>query len=298
MELSGYEIYQMVSRGAGPEGLTEAADVSRDARTRIQALGDELRGLTGQLQGLWQGRASDRAAQAVQPIEQSLQRAQETLDRADAALRTQAQSYGRLRQQVQPMATPYPPELTLFDEITPWDTDNELARKAWFEADAHNRRVYAEYVGLTGQNQAMLPQAPGASGGAPGADTAVGSSGGAGVRSGTPAPPQVGDGGGGTSPSSAGGPAAGGGSSPGSAGGDKPSAGGGGKTSASEVGGGDGGGSPRPPGVAGPTAPRQPGERTGVAHAGAGGPGGVAPPPPPPAGGAARRAGWVAGGGP
>ncbi|MBP2338220.1 WXG100 family type VII secretion target [Saccharothrix coeruleofusca] len=265
-ELSGYEIYQMVSRGAGPDGLTQAADVSRDARTRIEALGDELRRLTAEAQAEWRGRASERAAQAAQPIGQALQRAQEALDKADASLRAQAQNYGVLRQQVQPMATPYPPELTFFDEITPWDTDNELARKAWFEADAHNRRVYAEYAAVTGRNQAMLPQVPPASGGVMGADTAVQATGGAGARSATSAPPQVGSAGS-TSPSSAG-----------SAGGGEVSAppstsGGGGRTSASSAGRGDGGptsggggGDTGPAGraaaVHGPSAaPKQPGDR-------------------------------------
>ncbi|MBB5801791.1 WXG100 family type VII secretion target [Saccharothrix ecbatanensis] len=280
--LSGYEIYLMVSQGAGPDGLNQAADVSKDARTRIQALGDELRRLTTEMQSAWQGKASDQAAQAVQPIEQALQRAQETLDKADASLRTQAQSYGRLRGQVLPMATPQPPELTLFDEITPWDTDNEIARKEWFEADANNRRVYAEYATATGQNQAMLPQVPQASGGAQGANTAVQSASGAGVQAATPAPPQVGDAGS-TSPSSA----------AGSAGGDKtsapPSVSGGGKTSASSAGGtggtggGDGGLGGRAPAVQGPTAPKQPGDRTAVADWSTGVPGGVpiASPPPP-----------------
>ena len=268
--LSGYEIYLMVSQGEGPDGLNQAADVSKDARTRIQALGDELRRLTTELQAAWQGKASDRAAQAVQPIEQALQRAQETLDKADASLRTQAQNYGRLRGQVLPMATPQPPELTLFDELTPWDTDNEIARKEWFEADANNRRVYAEYATATGQNQATLPQMPQASGGAPGANTAVQSVSGAGVQAATTAPPQVGDAGAGaTSPSSAG-----------SAGGEKtsapPSVGGGGRTSASSTGGGGGGDlGGRAPAVAGPSAPRQPGDRTAVADWSTGVPGGV-----------------------
>lgn len=267
-ELNGYQIYQMVSQGAGPDGLNQAADVSKDAGTRIQALGDELRRLTSEMQTTWQGKASDRAAQAVRPIEEALQRAQETLHQADASLRTQAQSYSRLRQVVMPMATEHPPELTLFDEITPWDTDNELARKEWFKADANNRRVYAEYATATGQNQAMLPQTPQAAGGA-GADTAVQAAGGPTVRSATSAPPQVGDAGG-TSPSSAG-----------AAGGDRTSAppsvgsGGGGRTSASEAGGGDGDLGGRAPAVQRPTAPLPPGDRTAVADWSAGVPGGV-----------------------
>ncbi|KOX19370.1 hypothetical protein ADK67_33695 [Saccharothrix sp. NRRL B-16348] len=261
----------MVSQGAGPEGLNQAADVSKDARTRIQALGDELRRLTAELQAAWQGKASERAAQAVQPIEQALQRAQETLDKADASLRTQAQSYGQFRQRVMPMATPQPPELTLFDELTPWDTDNEIARKEWFEADANNRRVYAEYATATGQNQATLPQMPQGAGGVLAADTAVQAVSGPGVQAAPSAPPQVGDAGA-TSPSSA----------AGAAGGDKTSAppsvggGGGGKTSASgAVGGGEGDLGGRAPAVQGPAAPRQPGDRTAVADWSTGVPGGL-----------------------
>ncbi|QFZ19740.1 PPE domain-containing protein [Saccharothrix syringae] len=300
-EPSGYEIWLMVSQGASPDELNRAADVSEEARTRIQALADELRRLTAKAQEHWQGEASDRAAQAEQPIEQALQRAQETLGRTDASWRTQAQNYGRLRQQVMPMATAQPPELTLFDELTPWDTDNEIARKEWFEADAHNRRVYGEYAAMTGQNQAVLPQMAQAPGGVLAADTAVQATSGPGVRSAASAPPQVGGAGAGagaTSPSSAG---SGGGektSAPpvtGAAGTDdnasaRPSTSGGGKTSLSNTGGGDGGLglAGRGPGVQGPAAPgpaapRPSGDRTTIADwSAAGVPGGLpitAPPP-------------------
>ncbi|MBB5957244.1 WXG100 family type VII secretion target [Saccharothrix tamanrassetensis] len=266
--LSGYEIYQMVSRGAGPGGLNQAADVSKDARTRIQSLGDELRRLTAEMQAAWQGKAADRAAQAVQPIEQALQRAQETLDKADASLRTQAETYGLLKQQVLPMATPQPPELTLFDELTPWDTDNEIARKEWFVADANNRRVYAEYATATGRNEAMLPQMSQAAGGAQGANTAVQGAGGGGVQSATSPPPQVGNAGT-TSPSSAG-------SAGGEAASVPPSMSGGGGTSVSSAGsGGDGVPAGRAPAAHGTTAPKQRGDRTAVADWSAGVPGGV-----------------------
>ncbi|MEV8443748.1 PPE domain-containing protein [Actinosynnema sp. NPDC051121] len=278
---SGYDIYSMASQGAGSEGLNQAADASRDARTRIQALTEELRRLTGELQAAWHGKASESAARSAQPIDRALQDAQETLDKADGALRAQAQAYGVLRQRLLPMATPEPPELTLFDEITPWDTDNELARKAWFEADANNRRAYAEYVAATSQNQGMLPQSSPASGGALGADTAVQATSGGAVRSATSAPPQVGDG----ATTSA--------SSAGSAGGEKTSAPpsvGGGKTSASNAGpGDDAGGAVRAPsatGSAGQELPklRQPSDRTAVADWSAGVPGGVPVVTTPPAG--------------
>ncbi|NUT96744.1 MAG: hypothetical protein HOY78_32455, partial [Saccharothrix sp.] len=229
--MSGYEIYLMVTQGAGASGLTQAADLSRDAGTRIQAVGDVFRRLTPELQSVWQGDAADRATQAGQPIEQGLQQAQETLGQIDTAVRAQAQSYSVLKGRVLPMATPEPPDLTLYDQITPWDTDNELARKQWFEADANNRRVYAEYVTATNQNMALLPQPPAAAGGAQGANTAVQSASGPGARSTASAPPSVGGGGGATSPSSAGaGAGAGGGAGQASA---PPSVGGGGgKTSA------------------------------------------------------------------
>ncbi|GAB2840817.1 WXG100 family type VII secretion target [Lentzea nigeriaca] len=259
--LSGYEIWQMASQGESPEVLTRAADVSQSARTRIENLSAELRRLTGQLQSNWQGKASDRAAAAVRPIDQALQRAQEALEQADVSLRSQADRYGVFQKQVMPMATAQPPELTLFDQLTPWDTDNELARKAWFEADAHNRRLYAEYAAATGQNQATLPQMVQASGGVLATATAVQATAGPGVQSATSTAPQVGDAGA-TSPSSAG-----------SSSGDKASAppstnGGGGKTSTSNAGGvdsGGGGSAGRVPTGQGPGVPKQPGDRTTVA---------------------------------
>ncbi|GGU71838.1 WXG100 family type VII secretion target [Lentzea flava] len=260
--LSGYDIWQMASQGESPEVLIKAADVSQSARTRIENLSAELRRLTGQLQSNWQGKASDRAAEAAQPIDQALQRAQEALDQADVSLRAQADRYAAFKKQVMPMATPQPPELTLFDQLTPWDTDSELARKAWFAADANNRRVYAEYAAATGQNQATLPQMAQASGGVLATATAVQATAGPGVQGATSTPPQVGDAGA-TSPSSAG-----------SSSGDKASAppstngGGGGKTSASNAGGGDGGGgglAGRVPTGQAPAVPKQPGDRTTVA---------------------------------
>ncbi|WP_309113088.1 WXG100 family type VII secretion target [Saccharothrix sp.] len=258
--LSGYEIFTMVSQGAGPAGLVQAADVTRAASTRLQGVGDQLRRTTTDMRAAWRGAASDGAARATQPIEQALQREQETLGQVDAALRAQAQSYERLRAQVLPMATPQPPELTLFDQLTPWDTDNEITRREWFEADANNRRVYAEYVAATGQNQAMLPQAAQAAG-AQGGNTAVQSAGGAGAKSASSAPPQVaGAGAGGTTaPSSAG---AGGGSASAPSGGGMPS--GGGRTSASEAEGAAGG---RTPVLPGPGTPKQPSDRTATADA-------------------------------
>ncbi|XVV00566.1 WXG100 family type VII secretion target [Actinosynnema sp. CA-248983] len=261
--LSGYEIYTMVSQGAGPAGLVQAADLSRNARTSLQALGDELRRTTADMQGGWRGGAAERAAQAARPIEQALQREQEKLDQVDASLRTQAQAYARLRTQVLPMATPQPPELTLFDQETPWDTDNEIARKEWFEADANNRRAYAEYAAATGQNQAMLPQSAQAAGGA-GGNTAAQAAGGAGAKSAPSAPPQVAGAGGATAPSSAG---SGGGSGSASAGS------GGGRTSASEAGGVAGG---RTPILPGPGTSKQPADRTATADASLSAPGGVA----------------------
>ncbi|MGW6936882.1 WXG100 family type VII secretion target [Lentzea sp. NPDC054927] len=260
--LSGYEIFLLASQGESPAAMTQAADASKASRARIQQLGEELQRLTAEMQGVWKGKASDRAAQAVQPIEQALRRAQETLDKSDVSLRTQAQDYGRFRELVLPMATPDPPELNLVDQLTPWDTDNEVARKEWFEADAQNRRVYGEYAGLTGQNQATLPQMPQGPAGAPTANTAVQAAGASGVKSASTAPPQVNDAGA-TSPSSAE-----------SAAGDKasasPSTGSGGdKTGASNAGGGPGGGSgaAQTPTLPGPGAPKQPGDRTTVADA-------------------------------
>ncbi|MFI9006107.1 PPE domain-containing protein [Actinosynnema sp. NPDC053489] len=288
--LTGYAIHELVSRGAGPEGLVRAADAAKEARTRLQTLADELRRLTAELQAAWRGGAADRAAQAARPIEQALQHEQEVLEQAEASLRAQAQSCTQLRGQVLPMATPEPPELTLWDETTPWDTDNELARKAWFEADANNRRVYAVYVEATAQNQAMLPQVAPAAGGA-GADTSLQAGGGAGVGSGPSAPPRVG-GGDATSPSAAGagggdrtsappsvGAGGGGGapsspsSSPSSSPPQPPS--GGGRTSSSGVGREEGGPDGRTPAVTVPPAPRPSGDRTAVADWAAGVPGGL-----------------------
>lgn len=257
--LSGYEIFLLASQGESPAALTQAADASKVSRASIQKLSEELQRLTAEMQGVWKGKASDRAAQAVQPIEQALQRAQETLDKADGSLRAQAQDYGTFRQQVLPMATPQPPELNLLDQLTPWDTDNEVARKQWFEADAQNRRVYGEYAGLTGQNQATLPQMPSGPGGAPTANTAVQATSASGVKSASAAPPQVKDVGA-TSESSA------------ESEGDKtsapPSMGGGDRTSASNAGGGSGGGAgAQTPALPGPGVPKQPGDRTTVADA-------------------------------
>ncbi|MEJ2858522.1 MULTISPECIES: WXG100 family type VII secretion target [unclassified Saccharothrix] len=261
--LSGYEIYLMVSQGEGPEVLNQAADVALAAGTRIQSVGDNVRGVTPTMQGAWQGPAAERAVQAVQPIEQGLRGAQDTVDKIEAVLRAQAQNYAQLRPRVLPMLTPEPPELTLYDQLTPWDTDNEIARREWFEADANNRRVYAEYAAMTSQNQAMLPQAA-ASGGAQGANTAVQAAGGTGARSATSAPPEVGGGGGGgsTAPSSAGGGQA---SAPPQVGAGGGAGAGGGKTAASNAGGEDGGLAGRPPAVPGSGAPRQPADRTTVA---------------------------------
>lgn len=263
--LSGFEIYQLVAQGESPEALNRAADTSAKSRERIQGLAEELQQLTRKMQDTWKGKASDSAAQAAQPIEQALQRAQETLDKADTSLRAQAQNYGTFRNQVLPMATPEPPELNLLDLLTPWDTDNEAARKEWFEADAQNRRAYENYVGLTGQNQATLPQMSKQPGGAPAANTGVHAPTGAGVKSATSAPPQLKDAGA-TAPSSAGA----------SESGDKAAAApsmGGDKTSASSAGAPDGGPSGGPgsgpgaqvPHLPGPAAPKQPGDRTTVA---------------------------------
>ncbi|MBW4717261.1 WXG100 family type VII secretion target [Saccharothrix obliqua] len=268
MGLSGFEIYRMVSQGTGADGLNQAADVSKDARTRIQGLGDELGRLTAEMLTAWRGNAADTAARAVRPIEQALQQAQETLDKTDTSLRTQAQTYDVLKQQVLPMATSQPPELTLLDELTPWDTDNEVARKEWFEADSNNRRVYQEYVAATARNEAMLPVAPQGGAGGQGAATTVQASSGDGVRPAGSAPPQVGNAGT-TTPSSAG--------SAGSAGGEAasapPSTGGGGRTSGSSAGG-DGAAAGRVP-IGQPTPKQQRGDRTAVADWSAGVPGGV-----------------------
>ncbi|RKT55671.1 WXG100 family type VII secretion target [Saccharothrix australiensis] len=290
--LNGYEIYRMVSEAEGADGLNQAADVAKDARTRIQNLGDELRRLTAELEAAWQGKASERAARAAQPIEQGLQTAQETLEKVDTSLRTQAQSCDQFKNQVMPVATPEPPELTLFDEITPWDTDNEIARKQWFEADAHNRRVYADYAAATEQNQAVLPQmAPASGGGGAGADTAVQTASASTVQSATSAPPRAAGEGGATAPSSAGSAGGGKASAPpstgsggdqssgtspsGSAGGGHasapPSLRGGGRTSVSNKG--DLAG--RAPAAHVPAPPRLPGERTAIADLSTGAPGGV-----------------------
>ncbi|MFI9813804.1 WXG100 family type VII secretion target [Saccharothrix variisporea] len=274
--LSGYEIYLMVSQSAGPEVLTQAADLARDAGVRVQAAGDQARQLSATIPTTWGGAAADRAVQAGQPIEQGLRGAQEHVEQLDAAVRAQAQNYARFRPLVWPMATPEPPELTLYDQLTPWDTDNELARKQWFEADANNRRVYAEYVEATRQNQAMLPQAAPAPSGAQGANTAVQSAGGSGARSASSAPPQVG-GGGSTTPSSAGAAGAGGGgqaSAPPEVGGSGKTPAGGGKTAASNAGGEDGDLAGRVPAVPGSGAAKQPADRTALADS-PGVPGGV-----------------------
>jgi WXG100 family type VII secretion target len=260
--LSGYEIFLLASRSESPAALTQAADASKESRARIQKLSEDLRRLTAEMQGAWKGKASDRAAQAVQPIEQSLQRVQETLDKADTSLRAQAQAYGTFRQQVMPMATPEPPELNLLDQLTPWDTDNEVARKEWFEADAQNRRAYGEYSGLTGQNQATLPQMSAGPGGAA-ANTALQAVGASGLKAASAAPPQVKDSGA-TSASAASESAGDKASAP-------PSMGGGDKTSASNAGAPDGGptggAGTRTPALPGPGTPKQPGDRTTVADA-------------------------------
>ncbi|MEU0879543.1 WXG100 family type VII secretion target [Lentzea sp. NPDC005914] len=263
--LSGYEIYQLAAQGQTPEALNRAADASAQSRERIQKLAEELLQLTRNMQSNWKGKASDNAVQAAQPIEQALRRAQETLDKADASLRAQAQNYGTFRQQVLPMATPTPPELNLLDQITPWDTDNEAARKEWFEADAQNRRAYESYAGLTGQNQATLPQMSQAPGGAPAPDTGVHASSGPGVKSST-ASPQVKDAG---TTSAAGAPESASAADKAAA---PPSMGGGDKTSASNAGA-PGGSGAQMPTLPGPAAPKQPGDRTTVADMSGGMPG-------------------------
>ncbi|MDT7787018.1 MAG: hypothetical protein QOF58_5437 [Pseudonocardiales bacterium] len=285
--LTGYEIYQLAAQGETPEELNRAADTSSQSRARIQKLSEELAQLTRNMQNNWKGKASDSAVQAAQPIEQALQRAQETLDKADASLRAQAQNYGTFRQQVLAMATPTPPELNLLDHLTPWDTDNEAARKEWFEADAQNRRAYQNYAGLTGQNQATLPRMSQAPGGAPTANTAVKAPSGPGVKAANSAPPQVADTGA-TAPSSSGAPEAG----------DKaaapPSTGGGDKTSASNTGGGPAGGpGAQTPTLPGPAVPKQPGDRTTVADLPPGGVPGAMPvlPRPQPGNDSAHKSG-------
>lgn len=260
--LSGYEIWMMASRGRSPAELSRAAEMSAQAQARILQLSAELSQLTTQMQASWKGKASDQAAQAVRPIEQALQRARETLEKAGTSLQAQSQNYASFREQVVPMATPQPPELNLIDQRTPWDTDNEIARKEWFEADAQNRRVYAEYAGLTSQNAATLPQMPHGPGGAAAANTAVQAAAGPGVQAATSAPPQVGDGGA-TSQSAASSQAGDKAAASPTSGGDKTSA-----SNAGNPGSGSGGGSgTQTPVLPGPGVPKQPGDRTAVADA-------------------------------
>ncbi|MEU5691796.1 hypothetical protein [Actinosynnema sp. NPDC020468] len=154
--LSGKEIHDLLTGGAGSGSLHAAAQIAAEAAGRYAAVEDRLRQIGATLGEAWTGAAAEAGARAMSPIDKAVKDLQETLPKFDRSAANQSYQFEFNRGQVLDIPA-QPPESNLWDTITPWDTNTEDAVTIYRAAEAENRRIYAEYQHNSHVNRGELP---------------------------------------------------------------------------------------------------------------------------------------------
>ncbi|KOV82699.1 PPE domain-containing protein [Nocardia sp. NRRL S-836] len=155
--MSGFQIYQAMTTGAGTTSLQGAANTAKALEQSYNEIEGRLRRIGETLGEAWGGASSDAAIAAANPINQAMVQMQDSLRQADRSFSNQVYQFnhdkGRLKNVPQNK-----PDTGFWDTVTPWDTDTEDAVNAFNKDEAHNRQVYREYQEASRTNRGELPQ--------------------------------------------------------------------------------------------------------------------------------------------
>ncbi|MGH3435705.1 MAG: WXG100 family type VII secretion target [Sciscionella sp.] len=159
-DADGYSIYQdMRVNVPGTQGLQDAATTLNKAREAYDSAIGSLNSYKSSLAAGIQGSAGDAAMQSIEPLAQSFSDTHDALDKHAKALTAQAGSFDDSAGKLKPMDAAKAPDKSIWDSVTPWDTDTEDKINQWNSSNDHNKTVFKGYGAATNGNANELPGA-------------------------------------------------------------------------------------------------------------------------------------------
>ncbi|OLF17081.1 PPE domain-containing protein [Actinophytocola xanthii] len=198
--MTGDEIYENFTTGAGPDGLIGGADMVRDVASGYEARATQIRALMSRMEAAWQGQASGAALRGAGPLAIEHDLSATALATAQDLTNRQAGSFSEARSRVVPVP-PKPEPVNPMVILTNPNAVVELERQVdeYNNAAQHNVDVMNGYSGASEYNTTNLPHSygklsldeAGVDIGSPGTTIASSDFGGGGDRGGTGGGPRI-----------------------------------------------------------------------------------------------------------
>ena len=153
--MSPEALVKMITQGAGPQGLEgEQQDNTAKAQVQNQIETDTRRHMTT-MESAWTGAGADAARDKLQAATQPVAASSQAMTTNANTISGQVNSFTTLKNSLHTDVTDSPPQKSMWDTLTPWDTSTEDAINANNAKVQENLQAYHTYA----QNaQASAPQ--------------------------------------------------------------------------------------------------------------------------------------------